>query len=176
MIAYDLRCDQGHRFEVWFRNAAAYDDQHERGLLTCPHCGSTTVDKAPMAPNLARHHGARTSEPAAEPAARDSTPAAGVKTALPATSSSAPEPPTPASPDPERVARMFQMLEAVRQHVERHTDDVGKDFAEEARRIHYGETEDRGIRGEASDDEAKALREEGIDIHRLPSIKRRNDA
>lgn len=126
MILYTLRCEAEHEFEAWFRDGAAYDTQAEAGEIACPHCGSTEIDKAPMAPRVAR--------PRAEP--------------------------TP--------AQVRRMLQQVRQHVEANCDYVGDKFAEEARAMHEGKTEHRGIYGEATDAEHEELAEEGIEVHRIP--------
>jgi hypothetical protein len=154
MIHYALACEHGHTFESWFQNSAAYDKQSKRGLVTCPVCNSSKVEKAIMAPRLAR---ADVSEPAPAPAPPVATP--------------------PASPAKTPVAIMGtqerelrQKLKELRDHVTKNANYVGPRFPEEARKIHYGETEHRSIYGEASPDEAKALHEEGIEFHPLPIL------
>jgi hypothetical protein len=142
MIHYDLICDQGHAFDGWFSNSAAYDEQAGRGLVTCTHCGSARVEKQLMAPGI----------PAK--ANRKADVAAKVVSA-------------PVDP---RLAVMVQMMREMRRHVEENAEYVGGNFAEEARKIHYAEAETRGIYGEASPDEAKELIEEGIDVHLLPRL------
>lgn len=144
MILYQLRCSGDHEFEAWFRDSATYDVQAAAGDVACPFCGDTHVSKAPMAPAIAT--GGRDREPQIAP---------------------------------EDRARMVaeQILKAVdklRKHVEDNCDYVGDRFAEEARRIHYGESEDRGIFGEASEDDVSDLREEGVEFYRLPTGVRRN--
>lgn len=129
MIVYDLRCRKSHRFEAWFRDSAAYDEQAAAGKVTCPECGSRRVEKAPMAPRVARG-GVAKGRQNADAAMR-------------------------------RAARELQ------RKVEENCDYVGPDFAEEARKIHYGETDARGIYGETSDDEARTLREEGVEFNRV---------
>ncbi|MQX36540.1 DUF1178 family protein [Roseospira navarrensis] len=174
MILYALRCDGGHTFEAWFRDAAAYDRQAEAGAVTCPVCESRGVEKAIMAPRLARHHGAR-SEPSASPPVPD---ASGPAESLPAGSDSAdagPEQaPVPLTGSPGDGSEPAADLRALRAFVERTCDDVGDRFAEEARRIHYGETDPRAIRGEATADEAESLRDEGIAFASLPWSRRTN--
>jgi hypothetical protein len=137
MIVYDLKCRKGHGFEAWFRDSTAYDDQAAAGKITCPTCGSRRVEKAPMAPRVAKARG--TDAPARD---RD--------------------------PDTARQAAFLNMAREIRRKVEEKCDYVGPEFAEEARRIHYGETDPRGIYGETSDDEASALREEGVEFGRIP--------
>jgi hypothetical protein len=165
MIRYALNCEQGHSFESWFQNSAAYDKQVKRALVTCPVCGSAAVEKAMMAPRLAA--GVARGE-AAEPRPAPPNPAPAPPL------QPAPMPPIPPknqvamiSP-PERELR--QKLKELRDHVTKNASYVGSRFPEEARKIHYGEAERRSIYGEASPDEAKELREEGIEFHPLPIL------
>ena len=155
MIRYALRCDRDHTFESWFQNSAAYDKQAKRGLVTCPVCNSSKVEKAIMAPRLAR-----TDLP--EPPPPVPTPPAATTPAQPAKA------PVAIMSPPERELR--QKLKELRDHVTKNANYVGPKFPEEARKIHYGETEHRSIYGEASPDEAKALHEEGIEFHPLPIL------
>jgi hypothetical protein len=145
MILFKLRCASDHEFEAWFRDNAAYDRQEARGLIACPDCGGNEVEKAPMAPRLQR------SRPQAEQAlpAKTETKAATL----------------PASPE-----QLRRMLQEVRRHVEAHCENVGDRFADEARRIHRGETDARGIYGEASDQQASDLADEGIEVARIPWV------
>lgn len=140
MKVIDLRCQSGHRFEGWFASDDDFLDQNGRSLIECPLCADKVIVRLPSAPRL-NLSGAR--EPA--PAAAD----------VPA-----------ASPDAttELQTRWMQMV----RHVLQNTEDVGEKFADEARRIHYGETPQRGIRGQASADEREALRDEGIEVMPLP--------
>ena len=153
MIRYALACDNGHDFESWFPSSVSYDAQAERGLVTCPLCGSAKVDKQIMAPSLGRKGSAQ-----AEPE-RAGVPAA----------------PVPAAPAPmailsEREQAIRAMLKAVREHVTKTADYVGPRFADEARKMHYGEVEHRSIYGEATPDDAKELADEGIEFHPLPML------
>lgn len=150
MIKYRLRCDANHSFDAWFRDSGAYDQQADAGLLSCPTCGSTSVSKALMAPNVTSSKKSARAE-AAEPA-------------VPAVSSMPPE-----------MAAIREKLAALRAEVESKCDYVGKEFAEEARKIHYGETDPHGIYGEASPSEAQALHEEGIAFAPIPWLPK-NDA
>ena len=164
MIRYELRCDQAHEFDGWFKDSAAFDKLAAAGLVECPHCGPTKVAKRLMAPAIpkkgrpARNAKAETPPtPAAEPAAPPPAPA--------------PTPPAlPAAALAAMPAELRAMLRHMRTEIEKNCDYVGADFAEEARKIHHGEAEVRGIFGEASEDEAEALREEGIDIARIPWV------
>ena len=158
MIRYALICKQGHQFESWFQDSAAYDKQAKRGLVTCPQCGSAKVEKAIMAPRLSggtKKRGALIEAPAA----------------LAAT------PETPAAPAAAPVAmvspqeREFRAkLKELRDHLTKNADNVGTKFPEEARKMHYGETEHRSIYGEASPQEAKELLDEGVELHPLPVL------
>jgi hypothetical protein len=153
MILYSLCCSKEHGFEAWFRNSDAFDKQAKKGVVSCPICGDTKVRKAIMAPRIAKGAG-RKSEQAVPDAAPAQPPAA------PASHVMAPQ--------------MREMLQEMRKQVEANCDYVGNEFAEEARKIHYGETKERGIYGEASDSEAEALQEEGIEVGRIPWLPRTN--
>ena len=151
MIRYALACNKAHAFESWFPSSEAYDAQRAQGLLTCPVCGSGEVEKQIMAPSVAR---------------TDKAPAAPVATPTPPVAEAAPPQPVALLSEPEQAFRA--MLKAVREHVTQNADYVGSGFAEEARKMHYGEIEHRSIYGEANLVEAKALLEEGIEVHPLP--------
>jgi hypothetical protein len=146
MKVLDLRCSGGHGFEGWFGSEDDFLQQNATGRVECPLCGDKVVSRLPSAPRLNLSGGREENHRAAPQEA-------------------APQPPTP-------EAQMLQAvwLQAVR-HVLAQTEDVGARFAEEARRIHYGEAESRGIRGEATPDEAQALVEEGIEVAVLPVPK-----
>ncbi len=150
MIRYSLRCERGHAFESWFQSSSAYDSQHKRGLVACPMCESTKVDKAIMAPRIARKDKSKSApEPVAAPAdATDSTSLV-----------MAPQ---------ER--ELISKLRELRDHVLKNADDVGKKFPEEARKMHYGDIEQRAIYGEATADEARSLVDEGIEVAALPVL------
>ena len=183
MILYTLRCDNGHDFEAWFRDSAAYDTQAAAGVISCPLCASTRVAKAIMAPSIPRHHGARRSGPgpAAEPRPRGGAAGGGATVEEPAAPARPDGPRTgdaatgPAPPSVGAAAKLVEALESLRTQVEATCDDVGDTFAEEARRIHYGETEERGIYGDTTPEEAEALREEGIAFATIPWRRRRAD-
>lgn len=146
MKVLDLRCANGHGFEGWFGSEEDFLSQNGRGLVECPLCSDRVVTRLPSAPRL-NLSGAR--EPGPVP----------------------PAPTVPSGAEPGAVAAMADLharwLQAVR-HVVENTDDVGDRFANEARRIHYGEIESRGIRGQATVEERLALREEGIEVMSLP--------
>jgi hypothetical protein len=167
MIRYALNCEQGHAFESWFQNSAAYDKQRKRGLVTCPICNSAKVEKAIMAPRLARSDAVAAAPPASPQA--PSPPPVAAPVANP--------PMPPAAPSKAPLAFMSTMerelrakLKELREHATKNASYVGQSFPEEARKIHYGETEQRSIYGEASPEEARELHEEGIEFHPLPIL------
>lgn len=136
MIRYALVCDKEHAFEGWFGSSSAFDRQARLGQISCPRCGSSKVEKAPMTPNIATGRGERRPLPAAA----------------------------------ARASELVQIARRIREYVMNNADYVGDRFAEEARRIHYEETERRNIYGEATMKEAVELREEGIECHPLPVL------
>ncbi len=164
MIRYTLNCEDGHAFESWFQNSAAYDKQAKRALVTCPVCGSAKVEKAIMAPRLARAEAAE--PPEARPMAPPSMPPSLPAPALPPSASNK----TPVAIMSPQERELRNKLKELRDHVTKNADYVGPRFPEQARKIHYGEIEHRSIYGEASPDEAKALHEEGIEFHPLPIL------
>lgn len=156
MIVFTLRCRDGHEFETWFRDSAAYERQARRGLVTCPDCGSTEVEKAVMAPRLGR---STKSDPTPRETPREvapETPAAPPATATPE------RPPTP--------GEFRRALQVLRHYVESNCENVGKGFADEARRIHKGEAKARGIYGDATPAEAEKLAEDGIEVAAIPWV------
>lgn len=147
MKVLNLRCANGHGFEGWFASEEDFLSQNGSGRIECPLCADTVISRMPSAPRLNLAH-ARPSDAASQP----TPPASGTCADLPA---------------PQAAELQALWLRAVR-HVMANTEDVGTRFAEEARRIHHGESERRGIRGEATPEDAQALAEEGIDVAVLP--------
>lgn len=150
MIRYALRCERGHAFESWFQSSSAYDSQRKRGLVACPMCDSTKVDKAIMAPRIARKG---KSKSAPEPVAAPAEDTASTSLVM------APQ---------ER--ELLSKLRELRDHVLKNADDVGNKFPEEARKMHYGDAEHRAIYGEATAEEARSLVDEGIEVAALPVL------
>ncbi len=148
MKVLDLRCHNGHGFEGWFASEDDFMAQNGRGLIECPMCADKVVTRMPSAPRL-NLSGAREAPASAAPASASAAPAASAVKPLP-------------PPDLQAA-----WLATVR-HLVANTEDVGPRFAEEARRIHYGETPQRGIRGQATPDERSALLEEGIETMAVP--------
>jgi hypothetical protein len=152
VILYNLICDKRHEFESWFPNSSAYDKQAKRGLISCPVCGSAKVEKAIMAPRLARKDKSTSIAVAPEEAA------------------AAPDATTPVAMISPQERELRQKLKELRDHLTANSDNVGKRFPEEARKMHYGEIEHRSIYGEATPQDAKELHEEGIEFHPLPVL------
>jgi hypothetical protein len=152
VIRYNLVCDKRHAFESWFQSSAAYDRQARRGLVSCPLCGSARVEKAIMAPRLARKD---KSAPIVAP----------VEDAAPA-----PAAPAPVAMISPQEKEFRAKLKELRDHLTSNADNVGKKFPEEARKMHYGEIEHRPIYGEATPQDARELHEEGIEFHPLPVL------
>ncbi|TWG90275.1 hypothetical protein L598_000700000310 [Mesorhizobium sp. J18] len=136
MIRFALTCEQDHEFEAWFRNNDDFDAQKQRKLVTCPHCGSTKVEKGLMAPAVST----------------------GRKKAQMAFAMG------------EEQKRVMAQLKALAEKIRENADYVGDRFAEEARRIHFGEAEARGIYGEATLEQARSLAEEGVEFMPLPTF------
>ncbi|MDO6964827.1 DUF1178 family protein [Rhizobium alvei] len=137
MIHYSLQCDRDHKFEGWFASSADYDSQTERGLITCPACGSASVSKMLMAPNVTTGR------------QKEATQALVMDNA-----------------HKEMIGRLREIVNEIKANAE----DVGERFPEEARKIHYGEAEARGLIGKATPEEAEALIEEGVEIAALPML------
>jgi hypothetical protein len=167
MIRYALVCDQNHEFESWFANSAAYDKQVKRDLVTCPVCGSAKVEKALMTPRLARSPAPSRKEAPEEPSLqKKETPAPQPAEAAPGAAPS-PAPVAMMTPQEQELRRKLREL---REHLVRNAENVGSRFPEEARKMHYGETEHRSIYGVASAEDAEALHEEGIPFSALPVL------
>ncbi|KWV93464.1 DUF1178 family protein [Erythrobacter sp. YT30] len=157
MIVYDLQCEHSHRFEGWFGSSSDFEAQLERGLVSCPECGSDTVIKAPMAPAV---------------------PAKGNSRDVTAPSNPAPAGQAIAHPEPVQVvsnepipAEMEKALKALAKAQEKALKNstwVGDKFAEKSREMHYGESEQTPIHGKASLEEAKSLIDEGVAVAPLP--------
>jgi hypothetical protein len=166
MIRYALNCDNGHAFESWFANSAAYDKQTKRKLVTCPVCGSAKVEKAMMAPSLNSGEAADPRPPSPTPTPPNPAP--------PPPLQPGPMPPippkTPVAMMSTAERELRHKLKELRDHITKNASYVGPHFPEEARKIHYGEADHRSIYGEASPEEAKELHEEGIEFHPLPVL------
>lgn len=146
MIIYDLVCEAGHAFEGWFKSVEDYTHQQAGGRLCCPVCDTTSVSRTPSASYVQR---SRTSPNR-------------TRTGAPQASR---EPTIGGDLSPGQVQAFVTQL---KDYVQNQTEDVGRAFAEESRKMHYGEIEHRQIRGEVSVDEFEALNEEGVDLLPFP--------
>lgn len=136
MIEFSLICNEDHTFDGWFRSNADYDQQLEKGLVSCPVCGSTKVEKALMAPAV-------------------STSRKREKMSLALNN---------------EQQKVMKQLREMTEKVKENADYVGDQFASEARKIHFGEVDQRGIYGEATAEEAKGLLEDGVGFVPLPKL------
>lgn len=159
MIHYQLRCDQAHGFDGWFRDSATFEKQAATGLIECPECGGRKVDRALMAPAVSKRDVAARQEvvpvPEAPPAQEILPPDRSEKLAggrLP--------------------AQMLAVLQKIRAEVEKKCDYVGPAFAEEARKMHHGDAEPRAIYGETTPEQAESLAEDGIEVTAIPWVPR----
>jgi len=141
VIKYSLICEHEHVFEGWFGSSEDYDKQRKRKLVECPHCGSSNISKALMAPGVS---GTKKRDDNAQVP----------MTAIP----------------PQMPAEMVEKLREIKTHIEENSENVGDKFPEEARKIHYGETEARGIYGKATIEEASNLAEEGVNVMPIPEL------
>ena len=154
MIKYALVCDKGHQFESWFADSAAYDKQRKRKLVECPVCNSPKVDKAIMAPRIAAKKAKKPAADAPAPVANEAPAAV----------------PAPVAMMSPQAMEFRTKLKELREHIVKNAEDVGARFPDEARKMHYGETEHRSIYGVATPQEAKELLDEGIECHPIPVL------
>ena len=138
MIVFDLLCRNDHEFESWFQNSDAYEKLAKAGHVACPICGDTKITKSLMAPAVS----------GAKKKSKE-------KMAISAKAA-------------RQMGRYMEAVKEMREQVEKNCDYVGDKFPEEARKMHYGEADTRNIYGEATDSEAEALQEEGVEVQRIP--------
>lgn len=154
MICYRLHCANRHEFEGWYKDSATFAMLGQKRLLSCPECGTVNVEQAPMAPAIVGRGRARTTPEEPAPGA---APAAAM---------------TPAqSGQPTLPDAMLSALRDVRRTIEDNCENMGKNFAEEALRIHHGEAPERGIYGEMSQTQRETLEDEGVEFHNIPWVR-----
>ena len=146
MIIFDLNCTHGHRFEGWFDSAEEFDRQRGAAMIACPVCDDVHVDRLPSAQVRVPRAAARDNAPAEAPDATEKRPEHGDVMTLPT----------------DVLAKLREMVRA--------TENVGRRFPEEARKIHYEEAPARAIRGQASKEESAELADEGIAVTTLPDF------
>ena len=158
MIKYQLICDQNHKFEGWFQASTAFDAQAESGLLRCPLCDSDQVKRALMTPNLASPKQRKAmGPPLVDPASKPAVSAPPQQSA-----------PKTKSEQVQAFGMALAELRQLQQKITKDCRDVGDNFAQEARKIHYGEAKAEGIYGQTTHEEREALEDEGIDVLDMP--------
>lgn len=188
MIRFSLQCSQTHRFDGWFRSGDDFLTQQKRGLLACPECGSTTVEKALMTPSVPKKSNQKmgvAEQPDSEPqaTAAPATQSVPGSASDPVTQSPAPsqdahqapqsqaKPPNPLSNLPPEIrGKVMTAVKEWRDSVIANSENVGPRFADEARKIHFKEADERPIYGQASADDVQELLEEGIPCAPLPVL------
>ena len=145
MKSFNMQCDQGHGFELMVKSAESLADQQARGFVTCPYCDSATVERTLATPAVVGGKGRGKGTAVATPPPADSD-----------------------------MAKAYKFFSEMRKHVETNHENVGGKFAEEARAMHYGEKEERGIYGEATKAEVTELLDEGVEIAPLPNLPKAN--
>lgn len=150
MKTFALICDAGHEFELMVKSADALADQQARGLVTCPYCDSAAVERALARPAVVGGKGRGKAN-------RDG-----------------PVPVANSGPSKAELEQAYKFFSEMRTKVEATHEDVGAKFAHQARAMHYGEMEEKGIYGSASADEVKDLVEEGVEILPLPNLPKPN--
>jgi len=155
MIHYQLRCGRDHEFDGWFKDSAGFEKQAKLGLIECPECGGTDIERALMAPAVAKREAAPAPVPVPVPAASAGAPASGEKVAA-----------------GRLPAQMMAALQRIRAEVEKNCDYVGAEFADQARAMHRGEMEPKGIYGETTEEQAESLAEEGVGVTKIPWVPR----
>ena len=151
MIRYTLKCASDHRFESWFQSAEAFDRLQKSGMVSCPNCGDCDIRKELMAPSV------KTARKAEDSASQPTPEAPEMPAAMPHALS-------------QPSSTLEKGMKAFKKFVQDHSDYVGNDFANEARKIHLGEAPERSIYGEASAEEAKSLADDGVPVSPLPFL------
>ena len=146
MIVFDVTCGNSHTFEGWFQDSASFEKQAAAGLVACPICGDSHVRKGLAAPRLGGLGKGKETKAPRKTKGKD----------------------VAVAPPQAKLVEYLAAVHELKSHVERNSDYVGEKFPEEARKIHYGEAEPRSIYGEASPGEARELKDEGVEFHRIP--------
>lgn len=152
MKSFNLICDQGHSFELMVKSDEALADQQARGLVTCPYCDSPHVSKGLARPTVSGGKGRGHHTIEAVPVSKSSGPA----------------------PSQAEFEKAYKFFSEMRTKVEKTHEDVGEKFTDQARAMHYGEIEERGIYGSASADQVKDMIDEGLEIAPLPNLPKHN--
>ncbi|MGX7345751.1 DUF1178 family protein [Acetobacter pasteurianus] len=160
MICYQLCCANGHTFEGWYRDSAAFTRLKQENLLSCAICGTPKVEQALMAPAIVKGRSQPKKPETVEP---------------PVTTPPQQHPEAPAAtqrPEPVTPDNLMSALRQIRAVVEENCENVGSNFADEALRIHHGEAPERGIYGDMTASEREMLEDEGVDVLPLPWVRK----
>lgn len=165
MIVFDLKCEDNHVFEAWFRSSDAYELQASEGQVECPFCGSSSITKSLMSPNIAAKGNSNVKTTS------DFIPSEHLGDHMVAASANVPETMEASAEDVKRaLEHMHDTMKKYRNHVKKECEYVGENFAKEARAIHDGVAETRGIYGEATLEETEDLLNDGVDILPVPGL------
>ncbi len=179
MIKYRLICDQNHEVEGWFQGSAAFDEQAANGLLRCPLCDTDQVKRALMTPNLSSPKRRKSIAPSSVDQLSDTQPATSVSASSVSTppvssadghAAASQRGPVMQDEQVQAFGTALAELRQLRQKIIKDCLDVGENFAEEARKIHYGEAEPKGIYGQTTQEEREELDNEGIEIFDMPWV------
>jgi hypothetical protein len=135
MIAFDLICSKGHKFECWFKDSASYEEQQTTGILTCPYCNDAHVEKVFSSFGIKRNEDRKDDKK-------------------------------------KEAVTPLEALRIVHDYLDKNFEDVGHEFTKEALKIHYGMSKERNIKGEATPDQEKLMKEEGVKFLKVPVLKR----
>ncbi len=165
MIVFDLRCEDNHVFEAWFQNSEAYETQAKKNQVECPFCGNNNISKSLMSPNIAAKGNVAAIDVA------DFSHIDQLENHMVAASANVPETMEASADDVKRALdHMHNTMKKYRNHVKKECEYVGDKFAKEARAIHDGDAEVRGIYGEATLKETEDLLNDGVDILPVPGL------
>ncbi|KAA6205506.1 MAG: DUF1178 family protein [Candidatus Tokpelaia sp.] len=170
MIRFSLYCKREHKFEGWFGSNEDYEKQKNAGLILCPACGSAVIGKGLMAPHISAAHNRDSLRPGAgrEVEESNSAPALAERTEVL-------QQLLVLQKMHRRKLEVLHKLQTLARKMRENAENVGEKFAEEARKIHFGEAEKRSIYGRAGAEDIHALQEEGIDVMHLPPLPEDNN-
>ena len=172
MIVFDLKCEENHVFEAWFQNSDTYETQAKNGQIECPYCGSSSISKSVMSPNISAKSNSSAKSKSEDMASRE----IGSKDMvsgdhLISASANVPDTMAASAEDVKRALdHMHTTMKKFRNHVKNECEYVGEKFADEARAIHEGTAENRGIYGEATLEETEELLNDGIEVLPVPGL------
>ena len=171
MICYRLHCATGHEFEGWYKDSQTFTRLQGMGLLSCPECGDTRIQQVLAAPAILKGSSHRSSSvshsDSDSPTDSQSSPSS-TSAALPAKTAPNKEARSaPCLPD-----ALVGVMQRVREVIEKNCDHVGKNFAEEALRMHQGKAQKRNIYGDVSETDRELLESEGVPFQTIPWVRK----